>query len=161
MGWYHVGQTGKGMVLGDEKAIKYRREPFERRYGSELEPDHSFADVLRLINNESEDGAWISHEENDDEYLMSEQAILPLALAGMFEEKYGYPAGSFRSVSDYDGNVMLFCNSQWPPEEYNQALAELTEEKLEKQMREFLVEVTGDKEFAACELEICEEYVKE
>lgn len=49
MGWYHVGQTGKGMVLGDEKAIKYRREPFERRYGSELEPDHSFADVLRLV----------------------------------------------------------------------------------------------------------------
>jgi len=39
---------------------------------------------------------------------------------------------------------MLFCNEKWPPEKYNKALAELTEAKLERQLQEFLFEITGN-----------------
>ena len=56
---------------------------------------------------------------------------------------------------------MNFCHASWPPAEYNEALATLTEDKLEKQLQEFLVLVTGDDKYRDEELEICEEYIKE
>lgn len=51
---------------------------------------------------------------------------------------------------------MLFCNEKWPPEKYNKALAELTEAKLERQLQEFLFEITG-REVQNKKLELCEE----
>jgi hypothetical protein len=56
---------------------------------------------------------------------------------------------------------MLFCNEKWPPEKYNKALAELTEAKLERQLQEFLFEITGNEKFKIKKLELCEEYIKE
>lgn len=52
---------------------------------------------------------------------------------------------------------MLFCNEKWPPEKYNKALAELTEAKLERQLQEFLFEITGNEKFKIKKLELCEE----
>ena len=65
------------------------------------------------------------------------------------------------SISDYDFTIMLFCNEKWPPEKYNKALAELTEAKLERQLQEFLFEITGNEKFKIKKLELCEEYIKE
>lgn len=56
---------------------------------------------------------------------------------------------------------MIFCAIDWPPKEYNEKLATLTEEKLQKQLREFLVNATGDESYAEHKLELCEEYIKE
>lgn len=161
MGTCYTSNTGKGMVLGDVCYIEYRHKPFEDMYGCQLEPDHSFADVLRLINENAENDVYISDTTDDDMYLLSESEICTLALAEMFEEKYGYPAGSFRSVVDYEGMTMLFCNVQWPPKEYCKAIAEMTEEKLERQLQEFLVELTGDAKFETKSLETCNEEDKE
>lgn len=55
---------------------------------------------------------------------------------------------------------MFFCDVQWPPREYNQALAEMTEEKMELQMREFLSEVTS-MDASRMMLGICKEYGKD
>jgi hypothetical protein len=52
---------------------------------------------------------------------------------------------------------MLFCNEKWPPEKYNKALAELTEAKLERQLQEFLFEITGNEKFKIKKLELREE----
>ena len=72
---------------------------------------------------------------------------------------------SFVNMSDYDENVMIFCCAEWPPETYNKALTELTEEKLEKQLWEFLDDIVLESEFDLdeedFELEWCEEYIKE
>ena len=55
-------------------------------------------------------------------------------------------------------NKVFYCNAL---AEYNEALATLTEDKLEKQLQDFLLLVTGDDKYRDAELEICEEYVKE
>ena len=55
----------------------------------------------------------------------------------------------------------IFCAIDWPPKEYNEKLATLTEKKLEAELQEFLVNVTGDESYAERNLEFCEEYIKE
>lgn len=57
--------------------------------------------------------------------------------------------------------AMLYCDVAWPPKEYNEALASITEESLISQLREFVVNVTGDSAYKQLDLEICEEYIKE
>ena len=56
---------------------------------------------------------------------------------------------------------MIFCGVMWPPEKYNENLVTLTEEKLQEQLREFLVNATGDPKYAEYELKLCAEYIKE
>ena len=56
---------------------------------------------------------------------------------------------------------MIFCDVLWPPKKHNEALAAMTEEKLQTQLREFLVEVTGDSKYASFPLRVCKEYIKE
>ena len=56
---------------------------------------------------------------------------------------------------------MIFCAIDWPPKEYSEKLATLTEKKLEAELQEFLVNVTGDESYAERKLESCEEYIKE
>ena len=70
-----------------------------------------------------------------EELAYDEAYILINTLHYCFEKKYNYPYNSFVSVSDYDDNVMFFCNIKWPPQEYRKELAELTEEKLKKRIR--------------------------
>lgn len=83
------------------------------------------------------------------------------ALSVLFEHYFGYPVDSFRSVSDYDSTVMIYCNAVWPPEAYNKALANMTEAILTEQLRQFVSDVTGDKKYRQYDLALCEEYDKE
>lgn len=107
--------------------------------------------------------AWSFHREVNDAGCCADESsqIYSDALHYIFEECYGYPLNSFFSTHDYDGNAMIFCDVLWPPKEYNEALAAMTEEKLQAQLREFLVEVTGDSKYASFPLRVCEEYIKE
>lgn len=83
------------------------------------------------------------------------------ALGFVFEKCYGYPHNTFFSACDYNLDAMIFCGVMWPPEKYNENLATLTEEKLQEQLREFLVNATGDPKYAEYELKLCAEYIKE
>ena len=108
--------------------------------------------LFRSFNREVNDAGCCADESSQ---------IYSDALHYIFEECYGYPLNSFFSTHDYDGNAMIFCDALWPPKEYHEALAAMTEEKLQTQLREFLVEVTGDSKYASFPLRVCEEYIKE
>ncbi len=69
------------------------------------------------------------------------------------QNQYGY------SMRDSDSSTYE-KTAGWE-KEYHEALAAMTEEKLQTQLREFLVEVTGDSKYASFPLRVCEEYIKE
>ena len=106
---------------------------------------------------------WSFHREVNNTGCCADESsqIYSDALHYIFEKCYGYPLNSFFSTHDYDGNAMIFCDVLWPSKEYHEALAAMTEEKLQTQLREFLVEVTGDSKYASFPLRVCEEYIKE
>lgn len=79
----------------------------------------------------------------------------------LFCHRFGYPFGCFKGISDYDGNIMFFCNLQFPPEKYNKKLSELTEDVFIAELREFFSDFLDDDYYKTVELEICEEYIKE
>ncbi len=78
-----------------------------------------------------------------------------------FEDMYGYPYGSFRSVTDYNGDSMFFFAGTFPfPENHiYDNLRQLTREKYKEQLEEFFSTLTGEKQ--KLELAMCEEYIKE
>lgn len=178
MGWYHSNRIGKGIFLGNKDCIKIDIEKLAKYL-----PDKD--EEVMLINDISEDvlktyeewpllWKFAAMDENQqyfwrnrllEELAYDEAYILINTLHYCFEKKYNYPYNSFVSVSDYDGNVMFFCNIKWPPQEYRKELAELTEEKLKKQMQDFLSEVidweSSESEMADMSFEVCVEYVKE
>lgn len=174
MGWYHVNRAGKGFCLGDEYNLKFNMESL-----SQYLPDKSETEnILRQIAGDAVDTydewpllwkfAALDPIRGRDwsygymkEFESCKNSILANTMHYCFEKRYGYPMGSFVSVSDYDGNAMIFCYSKWPPKVYNQALAELTEEKLAKQMKEFLLDIITDDDLEDFKLEWCEEYIKE
>lgn len=176
MGWYHVNNTGKGIVLGYGKDIHYNEE-FFANYVPTKEEVLKTARTIRKEDLEgyetwplyvkfaaAADDSWaLQRARNRGNSYLEKDAyqFYTEALHTAFEKSYGYPGGSFRSVCDYDGNAMIFCCTMWPPETYNENLATLTEEKLQTQLREFLVKATGDSKYAKSELEVCEEYIKE
>lgn len=178
MGWYHVNREGKGYCLGSEYDLKLDMEELGKYLPDRSETEN----VLRQTAKDAVDtydewpllwkfatldpdqtGAWDRGE--TDAFERDKTAILANALHYCFEKRYGYPVDSFVSMSDYDENVMIFCCAEWPSETYNKALAELTEEKLEKQLWEFLDDIVLESEFDLdeedFELEWCEEYIKE
>lgn len=174
MGWYHVDREGKGFCLGDETALKFNMEELSKYLPDKSETEN----VLRRIAKDAVDtydewpllwkfaaldskSAWDWDGGNMEYFESSKNSILANTMHYCFEKCYGYPMGSFVSVSDYDGNVMIFCHSKWPPKVYNQALAELTEEKLAKQLKEFLTNIMVGDDLDDFELEWCEEYIKE
>ena len=177
MGWYHVDRTGKGILLGDTEKVNFD-EAFLAKYAPTKEEAEKLLREERCEVDLDDFANWPLHKKfmatpenlwrfaswyyrpNRD---FSDQAseIYSNAMSIVFEKMYGYPQDTFVSVSDYDYNTMIFCHASWPPAEYNEALATLTEDKLEKQLQEFLVLVTGDKKYRDAELEMCEEYVKE
>lgn len=176
MGWYHVNNSGKGINLGNGEDIHYNEE-FLAKYAptkeevletvksmskEELEGYESWPLCMKLV---AAAGDWYDlrrAKERGSDCLKDEAyTIYANALSRAFEKWCGYPAGSFYSTSDYDGNTMIFCDIQWPPKEYDEKLATLKEENLQAQLREFLVEVTGDSKYAEYNLEYCEEYIKE
>ena len=170
MGWYHVAKSGKGMYLGEERKIVFQEDkliPYLPtkdeaikigEMSEEKLKDYDEWPIVQKLASVDRIGAYYFEEE--DFFEDFHNRIIANGMHCCFEKRYGYPFGSFRSVSDYDDNVMIFCNSLWPPKEYNKNLAELTEEKLEKQLQEFLTEITGDSRYADKKLELCEEYTK-
>lgn len=160
MGWYHVNRTGKGMVLGDKRSVEFNKDFFMMYFSKRDGTNYTFPTLLRKIAEENAFYAWWG-DKTDERLLNRAKTLLASCLCEIFEEKYGFPRGSFDSVTDYDDDVMIFCCMQWPPKEYNEALATLTEDKLEKMLQEFLVEATGNEEYRTKKLEICEEYIKE
>lgn len=173
MGWYHVNRTGKGFFLGSTIALPIHMDPLLKYLPEREEVKQEYAKIperflatydewpdLWKFAALDERMRWNWREGRTDWFEDSEHEILVGAMHYCFEKKYGYPYNSFVSVSDYDGNAMIFCSAKWPPEKYNEALAILTEEKLRDQLREFLSEVI-DLDVSNQMLEMCEEYIKE
>lgn len=170
MGWYHVERKGKGICLGNECKIVFEEERLVPYLLSKAEA----MPIIKLPEKEAEDyDEWpvLRKLASLDEYCadcINEQYffedhrnyIIAKSMHYCFEKHYGYPFDSFVSLSDYNGDIMIFSNLMWPPKNYNQRLAELTEEKFEKQLQEFLEDITGNPLYAHYPLEICEEYQK-
>lgn len=53
-----------------------------------------------------------------------------------------------------------FLRYPMPQKKFDEKFATLTEEKLQAQLREFIVNTTGDPKYAEYNLEYCEEYIK-
>lgn len=176
MGWYHVAHYGKGIFLGESREIKYdvdflaKYEPSKEEaiafgkneYGEDMFADYDSWPVLKKLAVVPKN-LWALRGDYYGEFDYEEHAYLLCAnaLDFVFEKCYGYPHNTFFSACDYNLDTMIFCNAVWPPEEYNENLATLTEEKLQAQLREFLVNATGDQKYARYELNLCAEYVKE
>lgn len=86
------------------------------------------------------------------------------ALGICFEEMYELPKDSISSLEDYNGDDMFFLNVQWPPEEYNETLAQLTQESFLGKINDFLNKLagndSGEPRVFYDELQLCEEYDK-
>ena len=177
MGQYHVDRTGKGIFLGRTSDIHFDEE-FLAKYAPTRKEAKEFLNEEGYNVNLRDFEEWPLHKKfmvtpgnswrfvswyyrPDRDFSDEAPQIYSNAMSMIFEKMYGYPQDNFVSVSDYDSNTMIFCHASWPPAEYNEALATLTEDKLEKQLQEFLVLVTGDDKYRDAELEICEEYIKE
>lgn len=174
MGWYHVDRTGKGFCLGDETELEFNMEALGKYLPERSEVE---TELRRIVGDAAEkydewpllwkfaaldvNKIWDWSHGYTDDFEQDKNGILADTMHYCFEKRYGYPVNSFVSVSDYDTNVMIFCHCQWPPKVYNQALAELTEEKLAEQLKEFLMDILIDDDLDDFKLELCEEYIKE
>lgn len=176
MGWYHVNRIGKGICLGNVDEVHYNEDFIAKHTPTK---DEALELKQRDIRDDELEGyetwplykkwmaitqdVWSFHREVNNTGCCADESsqIYSDALHYIFEKCYGYPLNSFFSTHDYDGNAMIFCDVLWPPKEYHEALAAMTEEKLQAQLREFLVEVTGDSKYASFPLRVCEEYIKE
>lgn len=95
-----------------------------------------------------------------DDYEI-DQCLLA-ALGVCFEKMYGLPKDSIRSLEDYNGDVMFFLCVTWPPKEYNEVLATLTQDSFLKNINDFISKLCSDGEMKNFynALEMCEEYIK-
>lgn len=83
------------------------------------------------------------------------------SLAPIFEVEYGYPAGAFRSVCDYEDTTMLYLRVMFPFSDpaFVKRFSGVTEAAMEKEMNEFMRNITGeDRKYP---VEICEEWWKD
>ncbi len=83
------------------------------------------------------------------------------ALAPIYEVEYGYPAGTFRSVMDYEDNKMLYLRVMFPfnNPELTKRFSGVTRDMMGAEMNEFMRNVTGeDKKYP---VGICEEWWKD
>ena len=176
MGWYHVDHFGKGIFMGEARKIKYNEDFLAKyvpskeeavafgkgEYGEAKFADYDSWPVVKKLavvpkNLWALSGDYYG-ELNYDEHAYN---LCANALDFVFEKCYGYPHNTFFSACDYNLDAMIFCGVMWPPEKYNENLATLTEEKLQEQLREFLVNATSDPKYAEYELKLCAEYIKE
>ncbi|WP_432628574.1 hypothetical protein [Brotaphodocola sp.] len=165
-----VERIGKGMYLGVEDEIVFQNDKLVPylpskdeaiKIGEMSEEQLKDYDEWSVLEKMASVDWWCVGYFVDKDYFNRPNQIIANAMHFCFEKRYGYPLGSFGSVCDAEHNVMIFCEHfLWPPKEYNQNLAELTEGKLEKQLQEFLVEITGDLRYANKKLELCEDYGK-
>ena len=127
--------------------------------------DYDFSEIISVIKKKQEEGtatfAKCFSEEFDENYGAYFSDIAANTFEIFFCFRYGYPFGCFKGISDYDNNIMFFCNLQFPPKKYNKKLSELTESIFIKELREFFSDLLDDNYYKTVELEICEEYIKE
>lgn len=175
MGYYHVGETGKGMYIGDLEDVSLKIEKLAAFLPKLSETKHLRnkvpKDLLKTYDQWPLIWKFAILDENrildckkgrmkhfEDPYIRKE--ILIFSMHYCFEKRYAYPLNSFTSVVDCLHNVMIYCDPIWPPKVKNKKLGQLTEKKLTKQFREFLIDVIGNPEFAKRELEFCDMYIK-
>lgn len=181
MGYLHVIVQGKGFYLYpiriSDKFILPPKEDLEKIV---TDRDLNIIDNLNLIETISYlfmNKSSFSHLKNTYEVLSADNVkefinkylgedycydyIVVNSLAPLFCYEYGYPQGSFTSINDYNGDNMIFCSIIYPPKEYNEKLALLTENILEKQLQEFMYKLTGDELYKIQKLELCECYAKD
>lgn len=181
MGWYHVERKGKGMNLskfslpGLLESVSDEWIPdskwIQSKYPGKVGEYDSMTKGGKLIYLGClEDMAYFFRGPNRIEELTAELAdslfdneddrVEPLlnAIALIYAYHYGYPTDAFVCVSDYNHDWMFYCVVSYPPREYNETLAKLTEAVFGAQLSEFLTQITGISYDER--LEICEEYQK-
>lgn len=183
MGWYHVRQEGKGIEIKDLELKNLNFDMINDIIKDRNVIDNFFGrslDNYDLLTTRNKwvliglclEGYWpflLKKEENKitnkdiEDYFDEDDIIdnITESLSAVFSIKYGYPLDAFRSCRDYDRTFMFFCKLKYPPKDYNEPLASLTESKYLKQLQEFLYEFTSDEYYLDCPLEMCEEYIKE
>ena len=95
--------------------------------------------------------------ENEDEY----DRVAIGCLNAVFSAEYGYPKDAFRSLRDYNGDSMFYCDTQLPlpdGEEWK-IMGTLTESIYQKLLNDFFSRLTGKE--MHMKIVYCEEYVKE
>lgn len=125
--------------------------------GMGKENPHSWYDYnIKNINEITQQ--YIKENILDDDYWFD--IILVDSLSLLFCIKYNYPYDAFKSLMDYNGDYMLFCNATFPIKEGHESLINLTEEVYIKQINEF-IKLLYPKWKEIEELDKCEEYIKE
>jgi len=186
MGYYHINDTGKGVIIKDfdniskdykMPPIDYIKEYFESKRGigkKNLEwlasmdvyhqlaylaqNDYRLSYIVSNLNEKTPEAFCKKYDESYSDDFSSDAANI---FECLFCYRFGYPFGYFKGISDYDGTIMFFCNAKYPPKTYNKKFGELTEAIFIKELREFFYELFKDDYYKTVELELCEEYIKE
>jgi len=182
MGWLHVIAEGKGFYLNPIEKISddFNFPSKDNLVKIVVDRDLSIIGDLTLIESitylfmDKYDFSYLKNTYKEisannvkkfiNDYLGEDYCyryILVKAVAPLFCFEYGYPRDSFTSINDYNGDNMIFCSIIYPPKEYNEKLALLTEDILEKQLQEFMYKLTGDESYKNQKLELCECYAKD
>lgn len=82
-------------------------------------------------------------------------------LNAVFSAEYGYPKGAFRSLIDYNGDSMFYCDMQLPLPDGDKwkIMGTLTESVYQGLLNDFFSRLTGKE--TKIKIEHCEEYIKE
>lgn len=185
MGWLHVVDGGKGMLLRQISVFTIK-EDFElppkeilisilRRDNKNIDiidglskieilqylsmDDYDYKDFIKKYEMITDDNLKnYIYTYLDEDYC---EMLLTSSLSFLFCYKYDYPFDAFKSVKDYNGDDMIFCSYSYPPKVYHEKMSYLTEDILEKQLQEFMYELTNDEWYLTKKLEYCKEYRKD
>ena len=136
MGYYHINDTGKGVIIKDFDKISkdykmppidYIKEYFEskREIGKKnLEwlasmdvyhqlaylalNDYRLSYIVSNLNEKTPEAFCKKYDESYSDDFSSDAANI---FECLFCYRFGYPFGYFKGISDYDGTIMFFCNA--------------------------------------------------
>ena len=95
-----------------------------------------------------------------EDYRISELTIE--SLGPLFCEFVNAPDGAFISLSDYNGDAMLFCPLMFPLPDRYVSIRSMTESIYEDRLRDFFFILLPDnKKVQEIKIEICEQYIKD
>ena len=125
--------------------------------GMGKENPHSWYDYnLRTVNDITVQ--YIRNDIINDDYWFD--IVVCDSLSLLFCLKYNYPFDAFKSLMDYNGDYMFFCNATFPIKKGHESLINLTEETYIKQLNEFFsLLISKGKKIQ--KLDFCKEYIKE
>lgn len=173
MGWLHVTDSGKGIILTTmtkdtlhldglipnyeylQKYLKHFSDVEFAKCKSSYERLGYISSCLYAYRGEVSYDEVLKDIEYDYDYILYE------GLSVLYEYKYGYPFGSFRSCSDYNGDKMFYCNIKYPLKDYNSKISTLTEATYLSELKDFFYSLTEDDYYNNVQLDFCEEYIKE